>query len=99
MQGGVETFFGKVKGRLTLENFTGKTVESVLQDFWYTIFLSNLESILTQYAQEKLNANIGEEQLERNVNRAVSFNTIKNAAFELFTLPNIAKIKMHCLLN
>ena len=64
-----------------------------MQDFWSTIFLSNLESILTQDAQEKLNANIGEEQLERNVNIAVSFNTIKNAAFELFTSPKYSKGK------
>ena len=64
-----------------------------MQDFWSTIFLSNLESILTQDAQEKLNANISEEQLKRNVNIAVSFNTIKNAAFELFASPKYSKDK------
>ena len=30
---GVETFFSLIKGRLNLENFTGKTLESVQQDF------------------------------------------------------------------
>ena len=34
---GVETFFSKIKGRLALENFTGKSVESIYQDFWSTI--------------------------------------------------------------
>lgn len=81
---GVETFFGRIKGRLALENFTGKTKESVLQDFWSTMLLSNLESILTEDAQEIINANRSNGQLEQNINKAVAFNAIKNSAFELF---------------
>ena len=45
---GIETFFGVLKGRLNLENFSGKTAESVKQDFYSTIFISNLETILTE---------------------------------------------------
>jgi hypothetical protein len=45
---GVETFYGIIKERLCLENFSGKTAESVRQDFYATIFISNLESVLTQ---------------------------------------------------
>ena len=45
---GVETFFSKIKGRLALENFTGRTVESIYQDFWSTIFISNLETMMTE---------------------------------------------------
>ena len=37
----IETFFGVLKGRLSLENFTGLTVEAIKQDFWSTIFISN----------------------------------------------------------
>jgi hypothetical protein len=83
---GVETFFGKIKGRLTLENFTGKTLESVLQDFWATIFLSNLETIVTAGAQKQIDDKItsSPEKLEKKINKAVSFNAIKNSAFELF---------------
>ena len=44
---GVETFYGVVKTRLQLENFTGKTVESIRQDFHATIYITGLESILT----------------------------------------------------
>ncbi len=35
---GVETFFAKLKGRLSLENFTGKSVESVKQDFFSYLY-------------------------------------------------------------
>lgn len=81
---GVETFYAKIKGRLALENFTGKTVESIYQDFWSTIFISNLETIMTEDIEEEMNANKPEENKMRKVNKAVSFNAIKNMAFEIF---------------
>lgn len=80
----VETFFSKVKGRLALENFTGKTVESIFQDFWSTIFISNLETIITQDIAEKINVNKSADNKKIKINKAVSFNVIKNMAFEIF---------------
>jgi len=47
---GVEGFFGVLKERLKMDNFTGKTVVSVRQDFFATMFLTGLESVLTQLA-------------------------------------------------
>jgi len=44
---GIETFYSIVKTRLSLENFTGKSAESVKQDFYATIYITGLESILT----------------------------------------------------
>lgn len=81
---GIETYIGTIKGRLNLENFTGKSAESVRQDFWSTIFISNLETILVQGAQKKSNKGKKEDHAEIVINRAVSFNVIKNFAFELF---------------
>lgn len=78
----IETFYGILKTRLELENFTGNSVEAVRQDFFSTIFLTGLESILTDAAQAKLD----EKQNNKHrqvVNRTISFNTIKNKAFEL----------------
>lgn len=81
---GVETFYSLVKGRLCLENFTGKTSEAVKQDFSSTIFISNLETLITQDAEEEINARLKEKCYAKKVNTTVSFNTIKNMAFELF---------------
>jgi hypothetical protein len=82
---GIETFFGKLKGRLAVENFTGKCLNSVKQDIWATIFLSNLETIMT----EDLDANLHKESelksiKQKRINKSVSFNAIKDAAFKLF---------------
>ena len=78
---GIETFYGLIKTRLTLENFTGLGVEAVKQDFYATVYLSGLESILTDTAQAILDAK--ETQYAQKVNRAVSFNAIKTQAFTL----------------
>ena len=78
---GIESFYGLVKTRLGLENFTGNGAEAVRQDFHATVYLSGLESILTGTAQAKLDAK--EVRHPQTVNRAVSFNAIKNEALAL----------------
>ena len=81
---GVEGFFNCVKGRLGLENFTGKSVESIKQDFWSTIFISNVETIFIEDIETELNQQRTTSQLPQKINKSVSFNTIKNMAFDIF---------------
>jgi len=100
MRRGVETFYGVLKTRLNLENFTGKTAESVKQDFYATIYLTGSESVLTREVDEELeekssqvhNSNEDKKsegktpEYQHKVNKAVSFNAIKNHVFNLFYL-------------
>ena len=81
---GVEGFYHLLKGRLNLENFTGKSLESIKQDFWSSIYISNVETIFTEDIQEEINTDLKENQSPKKINKAVSFNAIKNMAFELF---------------
>lgn len=73
---GIETFYGILKTRLELENFSGLSVESVKQDFYATLYLTGLESILTADAQAQLDQR--PTQHRQTVNRGVAFNIIKN---------------------
>jgi hypothetical protein len=75
---GAETFFGTLKGRLSLENFTGLTAESVKQDFWSTILISNYETIVTSDINEDFH-----KAKRQKVNKAVAFNIIKHEAFNI----------------
>lgn len=77
----IETFYGLLKTRLELENFTGTGVEAVRQDFHATVYLSGLESLLTDMAQTLLDAKT--TKYPQTVNRAVSFNAVKNLALDL----------------
>ena len=78
---GIETFYGVLKTRLELENLTGKTAESVKQDFYAAVYITGLESILTLDANEQLEQR--KTQHNYQVNQAVSFNAIKNHVIEL----------------
>lgn len=78
---GLETFYGILKTRLDLENFTGLTAEAVRQDFHATVYLTGLEAILTADAQQHLDAK--KTLHPQTINRAVSFNAIKHNALEL----------------
>lgn len=55
------------------------------QDFCSTIFISNLESIITEDVEETLNAGLANSKSEKSINKSVSFNTIKNLAFNIFS--------------
>jgi|WetSurMetagenome_2_1015567.scaffolds.fasta_scaffold147078_1 hypothetical protein len=79
---GIETFYGVMKTRLVLENFSGYSAETIRQDFFSTVFLCGMESIFIMDAEEEL----GEQKggYPKKVNKAVSFSAIKARAFELF---------------
>jgi hypothetical protein len=78
---GIETFYDIIKNRLNLENFTGKTALSIKQDFYSTIFISGLETILTSDINLELEQK--ETKNKQKVNHVISFNAIKNKALDL----------------
>ena len=83
---GIETFYGILKNRLSLENFTGHSALAVKQDFYATIFISNLESIMTSNIDEELSHTSikNNNKYQQKVNKSISYNIIKNYCFELF---------------
>jgi hypothetical protein len=80
---GIETYYGLLKSRLDLENFTGRSPEAVRQDVYATIFLSNLESVLTRPTQRQMMNSSLQRQHACQVNRAVSFHALKLHMIEL----------------
>lgn len=79
---GEETFYGKLKTRLGLENFSGLSVEAIQQDFHVAVLLTGVETIFTEDAEQLLASQHSKHP--QQVNKAVSFNAIKHRAFELF---------------
>ena len=66
---------------MDLENFSGLGAEAVRQDFHATVYLTGLETLLTEAVQAQLDAK--ETRHPQTVNRAVSFNAIKHHALDL----------------
>jgi hypothetical protein len=75
---GVETYYGRLKGRLDLGHFTGLSAEAIRQDVYSTVFVSNLESLLIAPANQQLEQHSQSLQHRQQVNHAVSFHAIKS---------------------
>ena len=80
---GIETYYGLIKSRLDLENFTGLSAEAIRQDLYATIFLSNLESLLIAPAQTQLRQASAQRKHPAQVNHAVSFHALKSQIIQL----------------
>ena len=82
----IEVYYNIVKNRLWLENFSWKNIESVLQDLYSTVFLSNFETIITRANNLELEEKTKSKNLKnkQKVNKQVSFNIIKNMIIDLF---------------
>jgi hypothetical protein len=78
-----ETYHQMLKGRLDLENWSGQTVEAVRQDVQAAVLVSNVESVLSQEAQEALSAHDATRQYAAQVNRAVSYHALKERMLDL----------------
>lgn len=93
---GIETYYGRLKGRLDLEHWSGKTEASIRQDFHATVFLSNLESVLCQTAQAELTQKTAHRSQPAQINRAVSLHAIKSKIIALLagSLP-VEKVLRH----
>ena len=68
---GIETKFNELKNRLQIENFTGDTQIAIEQDFYATIYLSNMAAIAKSDANETVN----EQNEGKNLKYSYKVNT------------------------
>lgn len=61
---GIETAYDTLKSKLQLENFSGKTVVSVYQDFYATVYLAGLAAACAEDADEQIAAVDRDKQLK-----------------------------------
>lgn len=80
---GVETFYDQLKNKLKLENFTGYSASSVLQDFYCSIFISNLQSVIVNDLQAELDEKSAGKLYKQKVNTNLSYGFLKNRVLEL----------------
>ncbi len=81
---GHETFHLMLKGRLELENFSGRTVEAIRQDVPAALLLANLESVLSEPSQAALKEQSTPGTHLRQVNRSNSYHALKDQVLDLW---------------
>jgi hypothetical protein len=80
---GHETYHLMLKGRLEVENFSGRTVEAVGQDVQAAVLLANLESVLSEPTQAALIEQSTPQTQPVQVNRSTSYHALKHQVLEL----------------
>lgn len=89
---GVETNISIQKNILQLEAFSGLTVESVEQDFYATVFITNLHSVLIKDAQLSVDKSSGGRKYPMKVNKNKSIGKLKVNLISLFMDNNVDSI-------
>ncbi|HTF21677.1 MAG TPA: IS4 family transposase [Chryseolinea sp.] len=84
MRWGIETNISIQKNILQLESFSGLTVLSVLQDFYATVMMTNLHSILIKGAQQTAESTSTARKYPVKINRNKSFGKLKVSLVSLF---------------
>jgi len=80
----VETYYNRLKNILSVENFSGLTQQAILQDFACALFISNVQSLIIEEAQEKLEKQGKNRKYEYKINTSISLGFLKNRIIDLF---------------
>ena len=91
----IETYFDELKNKLGVENFSGYSNQSILQDFYAAIFVSNLQSLIVAELAEELQENGNDTKYNYKVNTALSYGFMKDRILTVF----LDKVDMNIVIN
>lgn len=81
----VEENYKHMKSRIEMENFSGKSVESIYQDFHAKVFAMNLTAVLIHPVQDKENEDPYRKQHTYQVNATFAVSCLKNGIVKLLS--------------
>jgi len=88
----VEEEYKSLKCRVQIDNFTGKSVESVYQDFHARIFTANLTAILAHPVQRQIDDLDVKKKYRHQINLTQALSKMKDTVVLLFCRSNIGEI-------
>lgn len=81
---GIEIYYDRLKNILNVENFSGLTHQAILQDFQCALFISNVQSLIIEEAQQAANEKYDKRKYEYKINSSVSLGFLKYRILDLF---------------
>lgn len=84
MRWGVETFYDELKNKIKAEHFSGYSQNSILQDFYAALFVSNVQSLIVGDINDELESESKNYKYQYKVNTNLSYGFLKNRIIELF---------------
>jgi len=88
----IEESYKKDKHRLQLENFSGKTITAIYQDFYANILIGNITSILSSFLDDEIDRKTNKTKYKYQINITTSLAKVKETLAMLFTKSNIIRI-------
>ena len=88
----VEEDYKTMKCRLEIENFSGKSVEAVYQDFYAKVFSCNLTAVLAHPTRDIIEENSKEKKHPYQLNFTQALSKMKDTIVLLFQRTNISEI-------
>jgi len=85
---GIETNFDRLKNKIEVENFTGLSTISVLQDCYANMFILNLQSIIARDVQPEIDESKLDAEHRYKVNKNLSLGFMKDKVVNILTSSN-----------
>lgn len=80
----IETFYDEFKNKLKIEHFSGYSRQSILQDFYAAIFVSNVQTVIVGDLAGELKIKNGNKKYDYKVNTNLSYGFMKNTIIDIF---------------
>lgn len=80
----IETYYDELKNKIKGEEFSGYSNQSILQDFYSTLFVSNIQTLIVSEINEELQEEQGFKKYQYKVNNSLSYGFMKDRILSLF---------------
>ena len=80
----IETYYDELKNKLKVEEFSGYSNQSILQDFYSTLFVSNIQTLIESELNEELEKEQKGKKYEYKINTSLSYGFMKDRILSLF---------------
>ena len=81
---GIETFYDELKNKLKVEHFSGYSNQSILQDFYAALFISNIQTLIVSELEEEIAQQNKGREYDHKINANLSYGLLKNRVLEIF---------------
>ncbi|MCW3787485.1 hypothetical protein [Plebeiibacterium sediminum] len=84
MRWSVDFFYDELKNKIKAEHFSGYSQNSILQDFYAALSISNVQSLIVGDINDELASESKDNEYQSKVNTNLSYGFLKNRIIALF---------------
>lgn len=78
MRWGIETNYDHLKDQIEVENFSGRTILAIEQDFYANMLMANFQALIMKDAKREMDETVKQYKYEYKINRNLSYSYMKD---------------------